>query len=116
MNENKIKYKYNSIILNIVENIKKQDKNYFMNFLLHKEKFLLMKKYFKIYNSKFLLLIQILLIILIKLNLVSSQLINNKRNIMSQSSSIKLKIENSGNQKIYSNGIYEWCNPVTFPD
>ena len=35
---------------------------------------------------------------------------------MSQSSSIKLKIENSGEQKIFFNGNFVWCNPVTFPD
>ena len=35
---------------------------------------------------------------------------------MSQSSSIKLKIENSGIQKIYSIGTYEWSYPVIHPD
>ena len=52
-----------------------------------------------------------------KLNIVSSfQLKNKKRYIMSQSSSIKLKIENSGNQKIYSSNTYSTCESIVSPD
>ena len=68
------------------------------------------RKYFIINISKSLLLIEFLLLTSVELNL------NKKRNILSQSSSIKLKIENSGEQTIYSSGTYDWCNPVIIPD
>ena len=110
MNKNEIKYKYKSYIYNIEKNKIKNDTINLMNFFIKMFKKI---EYFKIKKSKALLLIEMLLLV-IKINLISSQ--SKKRYIMSQSSSIKLKIENSGNQKIYSNGIYEWCNPVVIPD
>ena len=116
MNNYKIKSKYNSIISKIEENKIKKYKNHFFIFFAYIQNFIQRRKYFKKNISKFLLLFEILLIIVIKLNFISSQLINNKRNIMVQSSSIKLKIENSGNQIIFFNGSFIWCNPVTYPD
>ena len=84
-----------------------------MDFFLYKKNFFQKRKYFKSKKSKALLLIEILLLV-IKINLILSQ--SKKRYIMSQSSSIKLKIENSGNQRIYSHGNYEYCYPVIIPD
>ena len=75
------------------------------------------RKYLKCKISKALLLIEILLLSVIKLNIISSKSINKKRYIMSQSSFIKLKIENSGNQKIFSNiTTYSSCKPLISPD
>ena len=115
MSEYKIKIILSSFVLNIEENKIKDD---FRISSLYKKIIFKKRINFKIILSKSLLLIELLLLMLmfIKLNLISSQSINKKRNIMSQSSSIKLKIENSGNQKIYSNGTYEYCYPVVAPD
>ena len=70
----------------------------------------------KIKVSKILLLIEMLLLTGIKLNIASSQSINKKRYIISQSSSIKLKIESSGNQKIYYNETRNDCSRVITPN
>ena len=115
MSEYKIKIILSSFVLNIEENKIKDD---FRISSLYKKIIFKKRINFKIILSKSLLLIELLLLMLmfIKLNLISSQSINKKRNIMSQSSSIKLKIENSGNQKVYFNGTYEWCYPVVAPD
>ena len=113
MNENEMKYKYKSFLHSIEENKIKNDKINFFNIFINKFQ---KRKYLKCKISKALLLIEILLLSVIKLNIISSKSINKKRYIMSQSSSIKLKIENSGNQIIYSIGTYQWCYPVIIPD
>ena len=90
MNKNKIKPKSGPFIINFEKNIIGFPKN--------------------------LLLIKMLLLISINSNLILSLSINKKRNIILQSSSIKLKIENSGNQKIYFNQTYANCEVVIIPD
>ena len=116
MSKYKIKKIFNPFILNTKENKIKEDKNNFWIFSPYKNNVFKKRINFKINISKSLLLIELLLLMVIKLNLISSQSINKKRNIISQSSSIKLKIENSGNRKIYSNGTYDYCYPVVAPD
>ena len=93
------------------------DKNNSFDYFLVKKN-IIQKKYIGINISKYLLLIELLILNSMKLNIVSSfQLKNKKRYIMSQSSSIKLKIENSGNQKIFSNiTTYSSCKPLISPD
>ena len=89
--------------------------NYFDYFLVKKNN--IQKKYIGINISKYLILIELLILNSMKLIKVSSfQYINKKRYIMSQSSSIKLKIENSGNQKIYSSNTYSTCESIVSPD
>ena len=90
MNKNKIKPKSGPFIINFEKNIIGFPKN--------------------------LLLIKMLLLISINSNLILSLSINKKRNIILQSSSIKLKIEKSRNQKIYSNKTYSTCESVIIPD
>ncbi len=103
-------------IFNTEENKIKKNKINFLDFFFCKENLLQKRKYFKRNIKKYLLLIEILLLFAIKLNLISSEIINIKRNIIFQYSSIKLKIENSGNHKEYSNNTYDWCAPVITPD
>ena len=90
MNKNKIKPKSGPFIINFEKNIIGIPKN--------------------------ILLIKMLLLISINSNLILSLSINKKRNIILQSSSIKLKIEKSGKQKIYSNQTYANCESVIIPD
>ena len=65
--------------------------------------------------SKSLLFLEMILLLNIKINIVFSQL-TSIRNIIYKSSSIKLKIKNSGNQKIYYDGNFRYCRPVIIPD
>ena len=116
MDKYKMKSNYNLFIYTIEENKIKNDIINFMNFFLYKKNLSKKRKSLKNKMSKSFLLKNILLLIVIKFNLSSSQSINKKRNIILQSSSIKLKIENSGNQKIYSNGTYLDCHLVVTPD
>ena len=112
MNKNIIKFLINSFILNSEEEKIKEDKNNFLNLSKYKKNWLQKRKYFRNNILKYLLLIKLLLLIGIK----TTQSINKKRNIFSLYSSIKLKIENSGDQKVYSNGTYLYCHPVIIPD
>ena len=90
MNKNKIKTKFGKFKFNFEENKIKAPKN--------------------------LLFFEILFLMSIKLHIILSQSINKKRNMISKSSSIKLKIEKSRNQKIYSNKTYSTCESVIIPD
>ena len=112
MDKNRIKSKFKLFLLKYEGNKIIEEKNN----LLYKQKLFQKRKNFKTNIINTLFFIKISLLISIKLNLISSQTINRKRNIMSQSSSIKLKIENSGYHVIYSNGTYQDCQPVIIPD
>ena len=112
MDKNIIKFLNNSFILNIEKNSINEDKNNFWYFSQYKKSLIQKRKYFNNNISKFLLLIKMLLLIDIKF----TQSINKKRKIFSQFSLIKIKIESSGNQTIYSNGNYEFCQPIVIPD
>ena len=67
---------------------------------------------FKINISKSLFLTEIFLLMNLKINLMLSKSIY----LISQISSIKLKIENSGAHKILFDDYCEWCNPIKLPD
>ena len=119
MNKNEIKYRYKSFmkfILNKKENKRKENKDNFLIYFLYKKDVAQTRKYLKKNLIKTLFLIEILILTIIKINLISPLTINTKRCIIFQNSLIKLKIENSGRQKIYSNGNYQYCNPVIIPD
>ena len=90
-------------------------KNNFLNFFQEKNNIIQKVKFFRISKQKSFLLIE-LLIMTLKLKLVLSQSLNKKRSIMLLSSSIKLKIDNSGWQNVYSNRTYEYCEPIIAPD
>ena len=100
MNNNKIKYK----------------EKFFSCFSFDKNNLFQKREYFKINSSKPLLIIELFFLIEIIINIALTKSLNDKRNIISHYSSIKLKIENSGVQKIFFSGTYEWCDYDITPD
>ena len=65
------------------------------------------------------LLFSLLILFTIKLSTITSKLMNlksNKRYLTMHISSIRLKIDESGENIIYFNGTFQWCDPFEFPD
>ena len=65
------------------------------------------------------LLFSLLILLTIKLSTITSKLMNlksNKRYLTMHISSIRLKIDESGENIIYFNGTFQWCDPFEFPD
>ena len=85
MNNNKIKYK----------------EKFFSCFSFDKNNLFQKREYFKINSSKPKLIIELFFLIEIIINIELTKSLNDKRNIISHYSSIKLKIENSGVFKKY---------------
>ena len=87
---------------------KEEIKSKFCKFFKNNKNRIQKRLYTKIKNiSKSLLFLEMILLLNIKINIVSSQL-TSIRNIIYKSSSIKLKIKNSGNQKIYYDGNFRF--------
>ena len=91
-------------------------RNNYSNFFLDKKNLIQKLKYFKNNLSKSFILIDLLLLVIFKLNIALSQSINKKRYLISQPSLIKLKIEKSGNHKVYASKNYDWCESIIIPN
>ena len=76
-------------------------------------------KHFLLKKSKSLLF-SLLILLIIKLSTITSKLINfkNKKRYLSivHISSIKLKIDESGENIIFFNGTFKWCDAFKYPD